>query len=199
MFFTLREILDIAILTLAIGFIFKDIFRRPLNFDDPLTHFQKPRLWENMKFGIMAAAPAVILHELGHKFAAIYFGMNATLFASYMWLVIGVVLKLMNFGVIFFVPGYVQWGCPIGNDACTTLLNSSPWVGSIIAFAGPAMNLLLWFISRALLKSKSIKKEYIPVLAITKYINGFLFIINMLPIPGLDGFHFFSGIFKMFV
>ncbi|MBC8444116.1 site-2 protease family protein, partial [Candidatus Woesearchaeota archaeon] len=41
---------------------------------------------------------------------------------------------------------------------------------------------------------KNIKKRYIPFLILTKKINLFLFIFNMLPIPFFDGGHFFSSI-----
>jgi len=37
-----------------------------------------------------------------------------------------------------------------------------------------------------------------PLIYFTKYINGFLFIVNMLPIPGLDGFWVYTGLVSAF-
>ncbi|MBI5389589.1 M50 family metallopeptidase [Candidatus Woesearchaeota archaeon] len=199
MLFTLKELFDIIIMTLAVGYIFKDMFimrRQATHHYDPLEYYRQPS-GSNFKFAIIAAAPAIILHELGHKFTALAFGMSAEFHAAYFWLLLGVVLKLINFGFIFFVPAYVQWGCP--TDACLAMVQANPWVGSVIAFAGPAINGLLWLGAWIALRQKWVAKKYVPLVIIMKYINGFLFIFNLLPIPGFDGFHFFKGLVSLFL
>lgn len=100
----LGEIIDLIIMSLAIGFIFKDFIKPKFQNYDPIKHFKTKG---NIKFAIYAVAPAIVLHELGHKFIAIFLGVDATFFASYGFLLIGVILKLMGSGIIFFVPGYV--------------------------------------------------------------------------------------------
>ena len=104
-----REIIDIIIMTLGVGFIFKDIFvvhKIPVGEKyDPLLH--RPNRMENLKLAVLITAPAVIFHELAHKFAALYYGLEATFHAAYGWLGFGILLKLLNSGFIFFVPGYV--------------------------------------------------------------------------------------------
>ena len=70
----LLEIVDIIIISLALGYIFKDFFRKPAPIEyDPLTHYKNQRK-DNFKFAILVTAPAVVLHELGHKVVAMIFG-----------------------------------------------------------------------------------------------------------------------------
>jgi Zn-dependent protease len=188
MFFTVREFLDVIVMTLAVGYIFSDLLSRFRPVKDPLLEYAKGTFtWENLKFSIFATVPAVLLHELAHKFLAIYFGMQATFHAAYYWLGLGVILKMMSFPFIFFVPAFV----------------SITGVGSVlqhslVAFAGPATNALIWLLSSLLMKVKS-NRRYYPLLFLTGKVNMFLFILNLLPIPSFDGFTFFSGLYDLFV
>ena len=201
MIFSISEVLDIVIMSLAIGFIFKDVFlpRRHALLQtkeyDPLSRYRgqqktKSALLNNaFIFAIMVTAPAVILHELGHKFIALSMGLGATFHAAYLWLAIGILLKLMNFGFIFFVPAYVS----IGGAGMTPLMHSA------VAFAGPAVNLIIFLTVFLLMKNKAFVRryqKYAPVFVLTYKINLFLFIFNMLPIPMFDGWHVYSGIIQ---
>src|SRR3989338_3329129 len=133
---TLMEIFDIIIMTFAIGYIFSDFFRRePSEGYDPLKYYQKNPIWQNIKFAAMIAAPAVVLHELAHKFVAISFGAIATLHAPYFWYAIVILLKLMRFPLMFFVGGYV------------THTPLPPLESALVAVSGPLMNLILWLAS----------------------------------------------------
>jgi len=140
----------------------------------------------------MAVAPAIILHEFGHKLIAVAFGLQASFNAAYGWLILGTLLKLMNFGFIFFVPAYVSFGC--AGFGCVIL----PWQNILIAFAGPLVNLLLWGVASVLLYQKGIKEQHRDILFLTKRINMFLFVFNMIPIPGFDGHKVLLGIFQLF-
>ena len=57
MFFTLLELFDMVVMTLAVGFIFMDLFAHPGE------KFNK----KAFLFAILVAAPAIILHEFGHR------------------------------------------------------------------------------------------------------------------------------------
>lgn len=209
MLLSLQELLDIAIMTLALGFIFKDVFmprvQKLVNTDnyDPLVHYRQMGRQHHMGgfvLAIIVTAPAIILHELGHKFVAMAFGAVATFKAAYAWLGLGVLLKLMNFGFIFFVPAYVSW-VP-GSDSAAAFMAANPWVASVIAFAGPAVNLILFLVPFLLLKNAQFRKrykKYIAILFLTSRINLFLFVFNMLPIPAFDGWHVYSGLIKSFI
>ena len=178
MIFTLIELFDIVIMTLAVGYIFSGVFKTPA------LGFDKNAFW----FACLVTAPALILHELAHKFFAIGFGLQAEFHAAYFWLLLGIVMRLLQFNFIFFVPAYVSIG--------TGMAQTTPLNYAIIAFAGPLMNLLLFVIAWALLHQKKMKKTTFMFLYVTKQINLFLFIFNMLPIPGFDGLKVYEGLAK---
>lgn len=191
MLFTINEIIDIVIMTLALGFIFKDVFKKKVYLDDnydPLKAYEKEKrsfFSEDYKFAMMVTAPAVILHELGHKFVAMAFGATATFQAAYLFLGIAVLLKLMRSTFIFFVPAYVAW------RGTVSTLDSA-----VIAFAGPFVNLVLFLIAYSYIKSGKTTKHNIQFWQLFKKVNLFLFGFNMLPIPGFDGYHVFVNLFR---
>ena len=161
-------------MTAAVGYIFKGMFKE----------HAKNAFW----FATIATAPGLILHELAHKFVAIGFGLVATFHAHYTFLAIGLLLKLIHFDFIFFIPGYVS----IQGSA-------SDLASALTAVAGPLFNLILFVVSWVLLKQKKLMTRTFLLLQATKQINLFLFIFNMLPIPGLtDGWKFYEGLFKLF-
>ena len=190
MIFSLNELFDMIVIIVFVGIIFKDFFRKPAQMSyerDPVAYYRNIRYginWHDFVFAAMVTAPAIILHEFGHKFVAMSFGLEATFHAAYMWLGLGLLLKLMKFGFIFFVPAFVSY------PALAT-----PLQNSFIAFAGPGVNLLLWLGSWLALKQNLVKsRKWITVLALTSKINMFLFFFNMIPIPPFDGFHVFAGL-----
>lgn len=174
---TISEIFDMIAMTAVVGYIFSDIFKKPVREDyDPLTHFKPGFDIENFKFAILVAAPAIILHELGHKFVAISYGLEAHFEAAWFFLGLALIMKLMNFGFIFIVPAYVS-----------IIGRATPLESSLIAFSGPAVNLALWLFAMLSVKKNFFPKKYDAALLLTSKINMFLFIFNMLPIPGFDG------------
>jgi len=189
MFFSINEAIDIVIMAFAIGFIFKDVFKYTPKVEvfTPETYLKKAKFnWNDFWFAIAVVAPSIILHEFGHKFFALANGMTAEFHAAYTWLAIGLLLKILNFGFIFFVPAYTLIG---GTGTALQMAG--------IAFAGPAVNLILWLGSSLVLKKTKLKGIAYHILFLTSKINMFLFIFNMLPIPGFDGYSFFSNIFKV--
>ena len=183
---TITELIDIVIMTVIVGYIFSGVFKRPVaeNYD-PLTHFSSRFNFDDLKFAAMITAPAIILHELSHKFVALGFGLNAQFQAAWFFLFLGLILKIMNFGFIFFVPAYVS-----------ILGNATPLESGLIAFAGPGMNLILWLFSAFAVKKNLFEGKYNSALTLTSKINMFLFIFNMVPIPGFDGSKVFSGLIQ---
>lgn len=177
------ELIDMIIMTAVVGFIFMDIFKKPRENYDPLLHYTAGFNWNDFLFACLIVAPAIILHELAHKFLALSFGLQATFQAAYLFLGIGLVLKLMRFGFIFVVPAYVS-----------ILGRATPATFSLVALAGPLMNLILWLSTSFAFKKKIFKKKYNAILLLTSKVNMFLFIFNMLPIPGFDGYKFFTGL-----
>ncbi len=183
MIISFREVFDMLVMSAALGFIFQDSFKK---FSPNPSHYKFGFDWNAFKFAAMITAPAIILHELGHKFVAMSYGLNATFYAAYTWLAIGVMLRLMNSPFIFFVPAFVSF------PALAT-----PMQNSIIAFAGPAINGLLWLAAYFAIKKNMIKKKkYLPYAYLFKYLNGFLFLFNMIPVPPFDGGQVVFGLVK---
>jgi len=192
MLLSFMEIFDIAIMTLAVGFIFRDIFHytpkvEVLTPEYYLRGKGKRFNWTDFWFAAAVVAPSIILHEFGHKFLALAFGMTAVFSAAYLWLGIGIVLKLISSPFLFFVPAYTAI-----SGAGTALQFA------LISFAGPAVNLIIWLGALLIMKNhKKLKRNHYHFLFLISRINMFLFIFNMLPIPGFDGYGFFSQIFKV--
>jgi len=178
---SITEIIYIIVLTLAIGYIFSGYIklRRPLTGLDIKPSFKE------IKLAIIIAAPGIILHELAHKFTALAFGIGAKFFIWIPGIILGLVLRIFNSPFLILAPGYVS----ISGGTDLQL--------AITSFAGPFINLLLFVIAHLLLKKRNIKKRYLFTLYITKMINLWLFIFNMLPVPPLDGYQVFSHLINI--
>ncbi len=188
MILSLSEVIDIIAMSLILGFIFMDYFRgvKPRVIHSYEEVF-KPKRFDKQAFlySILVIGPAIILHEFGHKFTAMAFGYNASFHAAYIYLFIGLILKLIGSPIIFFVPAYVSIPA-----------NTLPLQESLIAFMGPGVNILLWLFSFYMLENHAKTREQYILWNASKRINGFLAIFNLLPIPGFDGFHVIAGLIR---
>ncbi len=191
--FSLREIVDIILMTVFVGFIFSGYIKRsrPVHYD-PLQALQQQQSFlgvdlHDLLFAALVTAPGIILHELAHKFTALSFGLSATFHAAYFWLILGVLLKLMGVPFIFFVPAYASIAGA-----------STPLQSALIAGAGPAINAMLWGFAYGAVKYHWFQKKYDAALSLTSRVNMFLFIFNMLPFFFFDGYKFFEGLFRAF-
>ncbi len=181
---TLEEILYFIILSAVLGYIFSGTIRKPkteFDWEHP-SGFD----WKGYGQAIAISAPAVILHELAHKFVAIAYGLAATFKIWWFGLFLGAFLKFINSPIVLFAPGYVQI---LGTPGTAETF----W----IAFAGPLMNLILFLIAWVLLEHAKLTRTQATLLYLTKQINLFLFIFNLLPIPPLDGSKVFGSLFQM--
>lgn len=189
MIFTIYEIIDIIVMCVALGYIFQDYVAPQIarvKEYDPIKEFAKKQDFSQFWLAIAVTAPAIILHEFGHKFVALAFGATATFEAAYGFLVFALILKYFKAPFLFFVPAYIAWSGPVDSFGIF-------W----IAIAGPLVNGLLWLASYTALKLNKVPKKYVPFVILTKKINGFLAIFNMIPLFGFDGSHVFSAIIDM--
>ena len=154
-------IIDLIIVTLAVGFI----FARMLRDHGDLSYLR------SVLIGSLIAFPAIVLHELGHYLAAGAYGISATFHAAYPWLGLGVLLAAFT-RIIFVVPAYVTITGSAGHLAFMSA-----------ALAGPAVNGILALGSYV---AGRFHGSY--VLQVSARLNLVLFICNILPIPGFDGF-----------
>lgn len=189
------EIFRILVMSLGIGVIFSFSIEKYRSKKDVLDEYiQRSRIGgldiNTILFATAIAAPGIIFHELAHKFVAMSFGLNATFYAAYTFLALAITLALIGFPLIFFVPGYVSI---IGAGTHLQYM--------LIAFAGPFFNLITFVVAWGVLKkAKKLKlsKNALYGWNICKKINLFLFVFNLIPIPGFDGWSVFYNLFKIF-
>ena len=183
-FLDLAEIIQLIIITGVLGYIFSGFIERPNK--DPFS--VKRFSWKDIWFAALIATPAVVLHEFGHKFVAIAFGLAASFHVFWTGLILGVLLKMIGSPFLFLAPAYVS--IPAG---------ATYFQSAFIAFAGPGVNLLIWGMSALVLKYKvHMSQNEMLVWAISKKLNFFLFWFNLIPIPPLDGWAVLQGIIGMF-
>ncbi len=164
----INELIDILITALFAGFIMQ-----------PLT---KSDYWTS----VIISGLSIVLHELGHKITAMFFGFTAVYHANINGLIIGSVLRLMNFPV-FIVPAYVQ-------------ISGGSGIGLFFtAIAGPLTNLLIFIICYSLLKYSDnyFITSRSTIIAVLGSINLWLGILNLMPIPGFDGFNALMSLWLM--
>lgn len=182
-FITFGEIISLVIITVVLGYIFVD-YITPRRMDPfSLTNNR----WKDIKFAALIIAPAVIIHELFHKFVAMSFGFPAVFHVYWFGLGLALILKLLSSPIIILAPAFVSY--PALATASQNML---------IAFAGPFANLLMFVGATLWLKYGKLNQKKVVILSLTKKINLFLFIFNMIPIPPFDGYHVFSGLLSMF-
>jgi len=174
-FFTFIEILNLIILTIAIGYIFSGYIQESLL---PQRGYKRRTFdWHNFKFALLVSAPGVVFHELSHKFMALAFGLDAMFKIWFPGLGIAIFLKLIQSPFLIIAPGYVL-----------ITGTSSPLQSVFTAFAGPLINLIMWVGATFILnRAKKLTRRQATILYLTSRINLFLFIFNMIPIPPLDG------------
>lgn len=134
---------------------------------------------------------SITLHELGHGFAAIGQGDNTPQKAGHMTL--NPVVHMGVQSMIFLCIAGISWGqMPVNPDK----FRNGKLSDIIVSAAGPLTNLALGFLSILLLlifsNSGLLSREFLYLAA---RVNFTLFLLNMLPIPPLDGFHIYSNIF----
>jgi len=173
------EIIKLIILTVALGYIFSGFIKRPRSIDD---YFKSSPAWEDMKYAAMIVAPAVIFHELAHKAVGLYFGFDSILGISTFGLGIGVLLRFIRSPIIFFVPAFVM-------SASAAYF---PAKFALLALAGPAANFILYWLSDWALISRKWPKHN-DAFIISRRINLWLLILNMIPISFFDGAKVFAG------
>ncbi|MBU2497001.1 MAG: site-2 protease family protein [Nanoarchaeota archaeon] len=188
-FTNLEEIFYLVVLILAIAYILSGYIKSPKK---SYRQLRKRSFfdWEDFKFAAVVAVPAILFHELAHKFAAIAFGAAATFKIWGFGLILGVFLRLIYSPFLLLAPGYVE--------ISSEILSSSQM--GIIAFAGPLVNLILWLVPTFILRIKKgkLKKNTAIFLFYTAFLNMWLFIFNMIPIPPLDGSKVLYGIISIF-
>ncbi len=123
-------------------------------------------------------APAFILHELSHKYTAIYFGKYARFTLIRQMTILTVVVAVIGFGIA-------------GPGATMIMGKSSKRENGIFAAAGPAMNFLISVLLYVLIlivpEFIILGVTFVQILKLGIYINAFFALFNLIPISLLDG------------
>ncbi len=155
--FDQKELFDIFISTLVLSFVF--------------YYYLHTYSFIAVLFIVFSS---FVLHEIGHKIAAIYFGCESRYEVSYLFLFLSFVIAyLTNWKVIFAAPGYV-----VSYKSEITKREEA-----LISLAGPMMNVLVAFVCLYLLQTT----PYISFLTHLGLFNCFVAFFNMLPFFVLDG------------
>lgn len=131
---------------------------------------------------LVLIAPAFVLHEMGHKFAAQKYGFRAEYRMWVQGLLLAFIMRLLV-GFVFLAPGAVYFSGGHGNRK---------EIGKI-GFAGPLVNLMLAVVFglAGLLApgyvTVGFRGAYLNVGLFGAYLNSLFAMFNLLPIPPLDG------------
>jgi Zn-dependent protease len=135
---------------------------------------------------------SIVLHELAHGFAALSQGDDTPETAGHITLNPVVHMGIPSLIMLMFVG--MSWGQMPVNPSNFR----HKWSDAFVAAAGPLSNLAIAFIACAIIAIS--KTRDIPALSpeffgMMAFINVFLFLFNLLPVPPLDGFTVISDLF----
>jgi Zn-dependent protease len=145
---------------------------------------------------ILIVIISISLHELAHGFVALSQGDDTPLKSGH--LTLNPIVHMGWSSIIFLCLVGISWGSmPIKASKFRY-----PRLSDIlVSAAGPLVNLLLGFLCLIIIKPIAAHnlQEIISIkfFTLAAHINFSLFLLNLLPIPPLDGFHVYSQIFPV--
>lgn len=136
---------------------------------------------------------SVIIHEVSHGYVAEYLGDPTARLAGR--LTLNPVSHFSLFGMVVFpILSYLVWGIPVGSANPVPYnpsnLKNPTRGGGLIALAGPASNLAIaavFGIILRILPAFGAENNLLSALASVVYLNIFLAVFNLFPVPPLDG------------
>ncbi len=137
---------------------------------------------------------SICIHEYAHAYTALRLGDDTAARAGHLSL--NPLVQMGPTSLIFLALIGIAWGSvPVAIRRFR-----APWAGAVVAFAGPAANVLLCVLFALLgvvsrrLFGETLADEVYLFFRLGATANGVLFVLNMLPIPMLDGWSVFSYI-----
>jgi Zn-dependent protease len=173
--FSSRELLDLLVAWLALGVAFMVFFAGGAGavlrlVDTPGT------LLVALAVSMATAGIGFLLHELGHKVAAVRFDNVAAFRADYGMLFVAVMSAFLGF--LFAAPGAVHHRGPLTDRQ-----------HGLVALAGPAVNLALVVVFAPILVGSAVLGSDLGTLVGARglAVNLFLAAFNLVPLGPLDG------------
>lgn len=138
---------------------------------------------------------SICVHEYAHAHTALRLGDDTAAQAGHLSL--NPMVQMGPTSLLFLALIGIAWGSvPVAIERFR-----HAWAGAVVAVAGPAANLLLCAVFaflNALFASifgNALSEEVHVFLRVGSVANGVLFVLNMLPVPMLDGWSVFSYFF----
>jgi Zn-dependent protease len=137
---------------------------------------------------VFAAGFSICCHEFAHAWTAVFYGDET----PREHLTLNPLVQMGKQSLFMLCIIGIAWGMVPVNPAAVPENRKR----AMISFAGPLMNLILCalFAAAAAVTMKTAFSE--PILQffyIASYVNGALFVLNMLPVPTLDGYSVISA------
>jgi Zn-dependent protease len=132
---------------------------------------------------IFAAGFSICCHEFAHAWTAVYYGDETP--REHLTLNPLVQMGKQSLFMLFLIG--IAWGAVPVNPAAVPENRKR----AMISFAGPLMNLILcalFAIAAAITIRTAFSEPVTQFFYLASYVNGALFVLNMLPVPTLDGY-----------
>ncbi|MCF7816588.1 MAG: site-2 protease family protein [Kiritimatiellales bacterium] len=137
---------------------------------------------------IFAAGFSICCHEFAHAWTAVYYGDETP--RAHLTLNPLVQMGKQSLVMLFLIG--IAWGMvPVNPSAVPENRKRA-----MISFAGPLMNLILcalFAVAASITIRAALSEPVIQFFFIASYVNGALFVLNMLPVPTLDGYSVLSA------
>lgn len=144
---------------------------------------------------------SICLHEYFHAFAAYCLGDSTA--AEQGHLTLNPLKQMGWMSLLMFAVAGIAWGAvPVGPE-----VRNKRWKSMIVSFAGPLANLCLlavsWVLFGLLLHFPGLQEEGGPESRIALFFfyfgvyNTVLFLLNLIPAPGFDGWWIFTSLFPV--
>ncbi len=151
---------------------------------------------DNTIFQIIILIMSVVIHEVSHGYAALWMGDVTAKYAGRLTMnpikhldPVGSII-LPAFLVLISSPFLIGWAKPVPYNPYN--LRNQRWGELFVAIAGPLSNILIAlfigiFVRLSFLFGLPLGLQFVELALIAIFINLFLAIFNLIPIPPLDG------------
>jgi Zn-dependent protease len=137
---------------------------------------------------VIAAGFSICCHEFAHAWTAVYYGDET----PRNHLTLNPLVQMGRTSIFMLCLIGIAWGAVPVNPAAVPENRKR----AMISFAGPLMNLILcalFAFAAAIMLRFKLSEPILSFFYYGSYVNGALFVLNMLPVPTLDGYSVLSA------